>query len=111
MLVCTDVDECADDDSNACAELATCINNVGSYTCQCPADHPAGDGMVGGTGCRCVEDSLRLVGGYTLGRIEICKNGEWGTICSDGWDNTDAGVACRQLGFKAEGIAIQFSNT
>ena len=67
--------------------------------------------MVGGTGCRCVEDSLRLVGGYTLGRIEICKNGEWGTICSDGWDNTDAGVACRQLGFKAEGIAIQFSNT
>ena len=106
ILVHTDVDECADENSNACMELATCNNNVGSYTCQCPVDH-LGDGIVGGTGCRCVEDNLRLVGGKRYGRIEICKNGEWGTICNDGWDNTDASVACRQLGFKAEGIATQ----
>ncbi|XP_071819844.1 scavenger receptor cysteine-rich domain-containing group B protein-like isoform X4 [Apostichopus japonicus] len=48
-----------------------------------------------------VEGSLKLVDGYSVysGRIEIYHNGEWGTICDDDWDEDDAHVACRQLGY------------
>ena len=54
----------------------------------------------------CVQSSVRIIGGPNnrTGRIEICFNNRWNTICDGGWGNVDAGVACRQVGFQQQGM-------
>ncbi len=56
----------------------------------------------------CQEGGLRLVDGSTDGdgRVEICLNETWGTVCSSNWDQIDSTVACKQLGYSDKGECV-----
>ena len=56
----------------------------------------------------CISGTIRLSGSpfVNQGRVEICVNGIWGTICPDYWDNIDAAVVCHQLGYLGTGNAL-----
>ena len=44
---------------------------------------------------------IHLIGGSgpNEGRVEVFYDGEWGTVCDDGFNETDADVVCRELGY------------
>ena len=79
----------------------------------------------------CMEGSIRLVAGNSAydfyqgaemidnsdvnyiddalsqGRVELCIDGSYGTICANdgqGWSNEDAAVVCNELGFTKYGL-------
>ena len=53
----------------------------------------------------CTSGEVKLVGGQIAseGRLEVCVDGFWGTVCDEGWDEEDALVVCRQLGLSPNG--------
>lgn len=54
----------------------------------------------------CNNGGIRLSGANFdfEGRVELCQDSVWGTVCDDSWGSADAMVACRQLGYLTEGI-------
>ena len=60
----------------------------------------------------CQSGDVRLAGSPDplRGRVEVCVNETWGTICEDFWDTNDTSVVCRQLGFSAEGMWSSYSH-
>ena len=55
----------------------------------------------------CNQGDIRLVGSTSSleGRVEMCYDGVWGTVCSDYWETVEASVVCRQLGYSSSGMA------
>ena len=49
----------------------------------------------------CNEGTVRLVNGTLTreGRLEVCDNGVWGSVCGRNFRKSAAYVACKQSGF------------
>ena len=56
---------------------------------------------------------MRLRDGFDAsnGRVEYCRERIWGSVCSEGWDENDARVLCRQLGYNPDGISLSLIQT
>ena len=56
----------------------------------------------------CPSGDVRLADGAAPneGRVEVCFNNEYVTVCDDQWDAQDATVVCRQLGYETEGQCV-----
>ena len=53
-----------------------------------------------------MQGDVRITGSnsFRFGRLEVCNQNVWGQICDTQWDDLDAQVACRQLGYSPSGM-------
>ena len=55
----------------------------------------------------CQNGTVRLVGGANnySGRVEVCVDGKWGTVCGDSFTQEHAVAVCSRLGYRTTGTA------
>ena len=53
----------------------------------------------------CSDGDVRLEGGGNMleGRVEMCVNNAWGTVCGDAFSSNDAHVVCTSIGLPYNG--------
>lgn len=58
----------------------------------------------------CVTGDIRLIGGILAseGRLEVCINRVWGTVCGATWSTYNSRVVCRQLGHQELGMLFHY---
>ena len=58
----------------------------------------------------CTMGDVRLQDGTieNEGRVEVCVNGVWGSVCDYGWSTIDANVVCKQLGYSIYGKLVSY---
>ena len=56
----------------------------------------------------CTFGDVRLVDGPTpnQGRLELCNNSQWGSVCDTYWEEYNSRVVCRQLGYDVAGQCL-----
>lgn len=85
-------------------QIIDCFYSTGSDVSVCSHANDVGILCQG----LCTNGDIRLVDGSSStadatpsnGRVEVCFNGRWGTVCDNGWNTADGQVTCGQLGFK-----------
>lgn len=58
----------------------------------------------------CTDGDIRHLGAVAdsprMSIVEVCRNGNYSTICSQSWGNEEASVVCAQLGFSSRGAIM-----
>lgn len=60
------------------------------------------------TEASCADGDVRLAGGVNEfeGRVEMCYNKFWGSVCHSSWTIPDANIVCKQLEYQPTGTTI-----
>ncbi|XP_011409192.2 PREDICTED: neurotrypsin-like [Amphimedon queenslandica] len=88
--------------------LLHCPKSSSNYLLSCQNYEIAGAQCIG----TCTDGRVRIRGTYNthIGRVEVCVNGTWVTVCDENWDDNDAAVICHQFGHSAYGAMAAYGS-